>query len=134
MASFEAAIAQADPDHPPAAKSLDNRHALARLASMLHSDTRRAFGKPGQYLVDQRKALFNLAHPDPDPRVDVALMKKLNLNAQTVVGGITKRPPGIEDWPGGAADKTACRILLCQCRLKHAGIDGAVLQGRGVVV
>src|SRR5258708_8162778 len=134
VAAFDQAVAQAKPDQNVAAKSLDDRHAFPRLSKSPCIRSQRAFGKSIKNLIDQRKRLLDLAYPDPDPRVDVALIQHRHFKAQNIIWRIGKGAPRVEGAAGGAADKTAGGILSGQCGLQHAGIDGAILQRSSVVV
>src|SRR6266480_3625118 len=139
MASFDPAIPQAQPNQNVAAKSLDDRqtfprHAFSRLLPVLRMGVERAFAQPIQYLADQRKALFDLAHTDPDARIDVTLIQDRYVKKQTVIRRIGEGPARVEGSAGGAADETSGGILFGQGGFEHAGIDGPVLQRRGVVV
>ena len=63
MASFDQAVAQAEPDQHVAAKSLDDGHALALPRAAAGTSARDGpSGKPVQDLIDQRKRLLDLAY------------------------------------------------------------------------
>src|SRR5438874_10938315 len=63
VASFDQAIAQAQPDKDVAAESLYDRHALAHLSAKRDFRAYRTPGKPAQDLVDQRPTLLAFAYP-----------------------------------------------------------------------
>jgi hypothetical protein len=128
MASLDPAIPQAEPNQDVASKPLDDRHAFTPLPPMRRMRSHRALGKAVQYLVDQGETLLNLAHADPDARVDITLIQDGYLNALAVIRRIGKGPARVEASAGGAADVAAGGILFGQCRFEHAGIDGAILQ------
>src|SRR5438552_9749892 len=128
VASFDQAVAQAQPDQNVAAESLHDRHALAHFPSKWDFFAYRAFGKPAQDLLDQRQALLDFAHPDPDPRIDVALAENRHLETQAVVGRIGQRLACIERAARGAADIAAGGILLGERLPERSGIDGTILQ------
>ena len=87
---------------------------------------RRAAGKPVQDLVDQRQTLLDLAHPDPDPRIDVAFVQDRHLEMQDRHRADRRGPARVEGAPRGAADKAAGGELLGQrrraaCRYRRCG-------------
>src|SRR5581483_11197572 len=96
MAALDPVAAQAKPDQYVATKSFDHRHAFVRLWPWLERNSRRSFGKLVQDLIDQRKRLFDLAHPDPDARVDVALAQNRHVEAQGVIGRVGEILAGVE--------------------------------------
>ena len=74
MAALDGAVrVEANAGENVAAKTLDQRQTLARLAGAGDRRPRFAGGQAVEYLVDQAEALLDLADPDPHPRVDVAL-------------------------------------------------------------
>jgi hypothetical protein len=133
-ASLDPAIAHAQPGQNVAAKSLDDGHAFPGFSQLVGLRPQGALRQPVQYLVDQRETLLDLAHANPDPGVDVALVQHRDLELQAVIGRIGQGPARIEGSAGGAADIASRGILFGQCGCEHAGIDGAVLQRRRVVV
>ena len=134
MAAFDHAVAQAQPDQDVAAKALDDRHALARPRPRCDRGSQRSFGQLVQDLVDQRQTLLDLAHPDPDPRVDIALAQDRHLEAQAIIGRIGQRLACIEGSSRRAADIAAGGVLPGQSGRENPGIDGAILQRRGIVI
>src|SRR3981081_2906171 len=91
-ASLDPAILQANPNQNVAAKSLDDGHAFAGFAKLLHLSPQWAFRKPVQDLIDQGKTLLKLAHANPDARVDITLSQDRYLKAQAVIRRIGKVP------------------------------------------
>src|SRR5579859_4531449 len=134
MASLDPAVPQTEPDQNVTAKSFHDRQALPRLFPGSGKNPRRSLGKPLQYLIDQRKRLLDLAHPDPNACIDVALVQYWHFKVQIIIGWIGKGSPRIECAARGSPDIAAGGILSGQCGFEDAGIDGAVLQRSGVVV
>src|SRR5579872_4151754 len=127
MASFDQTIPQAEPNQNVATKSLDDRHAFPRITKLIRLFPQWSFGNPVQNLVDQRKALLDLADTDPNARIDVALIQDGYLKAQAIVWRIGKGPARVEGSAGGAADVAAGGILFGKCGVEHTGIDRAIL-------
>src|SRR5206468_9869180 len=102
MATIDPAAIEPKPDHDVAPEALDQRHALARSCFDTNRHAQRAAGEPVQNLIGQGKTLLYFANPDPDAGVHVTLVEHGHLEAQIVIGGITRRPAGIERAPGCA--------------------------------
>jgi len=133
-ATVDNAVAQAEPDQDVATKALDDRHAFVRPWPRPDRGSQRSFGQLVQDLVDQRQTLLDLAHPDPDPGVDIALGQDRDLEAQAIIGRIGEALARIEGSSRRATDITAGGILPGQGRFEDPGIDGAILQRCGVVI
>jgi len=96
MAALDAAAVEPEPDQEVAPEAFDQRHALAQSRRGGNRYADRAAGKPLQNLMRQRKALFDFANPDPDPRVDVALVEHRDLETQIAIRRIRERATGID--------------------------------------
>src|SRR5207247_2750836 len=94
----------------------------------------RAAGKPVQNLDCQGKTLLDFPNPNPDTGVHVTFVEHRHLEAEVIVGGITRSPAAIEGAPGRAPDISCRDVLFCQSGRDDAGADGAILKRRGVVV
>jgi hypothetical protein len=138
MAAVDGAVAaQPEPHQDVAAKTFDERGALACLAARRRGANCRARGTGGQPfedLLDQRQRLPDLLDAHPHPRVHVALPAHGRLEREPRVGRISRLLACIERAPRGAADEAAGAVLARQLRLENAGGHGAVLQRGGAVI
>ena len=92
-------------------------------------------GRPVQDLLDQRQALLDLADPDPDPRIDVALVRapaprSAGCHRADRQASAARRRIG----PRRGRHSRRRHIACASAGFEHAGIDGAILQRGGVVV
>src|SRR6185437_9876369 len=114
---------QADPGQDVAAKPFDDRHAFAD-GFCPRAGSRGLNGAGGQareYLLDQAQGLPGFLDAYPEPRVDIALVQHRDLEIERVVRSVAGPAPRV-------AAPVRCAAYV------YAGADGAVLQGRGVVV
>src|SRR6185437_12844563 len=126
---------QADPGQDVAAKPFDDRHAFAD-GFCPRAGSRGLNGAGGQareYLLDQAQGLPGFLDAYPEPRVDIALVQHRDLEIARVVRSVAGPAPRVAAPVRCAAYVSAGAELRGQRGLEHAGADGAVLQGRGVV-
>src|SRR3990167_2004733 len=70
------------PTENVSAKAFDKRNALAGAASRLHCNRDFTRRNARKYLVDQSKALLDLAYPDPHAGIDVTFLEQRNFKPQ----------------------------------------------------
>ena len=130
MAALDDAVAAGpDPDHHVAAKTFDQRHALA---AACRGQVNRGSGagfrrEPLQDLLDQGQVLFDFTYANPDAGVHVALIQHRYVEFQRIVRRIAGSAERVEVAAGGAADVAPAAELPCQGRRQDAGPDGPVL-------
>src|SRR5512132_4685271 len=84
VAAPDAAVGcEPEPDQDIAAERLGKRDALT--ACYRHRGPDRALRQPLEDLLEEREALLDLADPDPDPGIDVAVRQDGHVELELVV-------------------------------------------------
>ena len=128
--------AKLDPCQNIAAKALNQRDAFAcvDLESRRQGSSDWTGGQLPQNLIDDRHALLDLAHADPEAGIHVTVFQHRHFELQRVVRGIARRPSRIERPSRSPPDVASSPELSRERRFKDARPDGAVLQRRRVVI
>src|SRR5580704_11899984 len=117
-----------------AAKSLDEREALASASEWRECGADRAAGQAREHRLDQIEAFADLFNPNPYAGVYVASAPDRNLETESVVRRIGTVAARVEVTARRAADYAPGAEPARQIRFQHAGPDRAVLQRSGVVI
>src|SRR5579883_3517119 len=94
----------------------------------------RTIRHPRNYLVHERKALFDLANTNPDTRIDVAIRQHGNSELQLIVGRVAKRFAHIEVTAAGATYIARRAEFPGVVGANNAGRNRAILQRGRVVI
>ncbi len=97
---------RAKPHQHIAAEAFDQRHSFSRIrfGERAQGTTNRAGRKAIDELLDKRQRLLDLAHPNPDPSVDVAVIAHRHLELQNIVRRVRDCSSRIEGAATGATD------------------------------
>ena len=135
MAARDPAVgAEAQPDQEIAAERLHQGDALAQARPGGQRGRDRPGGQRCEPRPDQRDARSHFADAHPDPRIHVAFGKDRHVQGDLVIGRVGDRVAGIERASRTAADVAARPPAGDEVGSHDAGVAGAILQRRRIVV